>query len=399
MEKRPLTDENEQEKSDVNIEDSTYPPINDQIDKTDNITSFVHSRSPSPRVDGRPSTDTNRPAHQQTPSQFSITPSGVSSTAPITPIEPSIRVEINEKPKTNIPPSEQVPKSRRDVPPPPPPPSTHTPRLRKQPTITIDQNHHRSPVKTVVSDQSSGKRYFYFPSFFLTFFLSSVVVYFYRIIPICGIHMQNKMVFFPFISIPLLYLLLETDEQTNVNVPPSTEINQDQTSDAIQTILDDHKHNIGYYRMIPKRPVLVPHKISIGDVFGDQSHITVDRKTPFSSTFQTSTMQLSDLNRNKHHLHEVEFVQLLSSLVIRSIQIHKKHERFIRGPFSTNTDSSTSFTDALSISQMQLHSSTGFGQSNFFTQTKLPPIPRERPSSPQMARMRSDAHHRATRAG
>jgi hypothetical protein len=207
------------------------------------------------------------------------------------------------------------------------------------------------------------------------------------------------MVFSTLIFISFLPILLETNEQDNI--PPSTETKQDQIPDPIQTIIDDHKRHVGYYRMIPNRPVLVPHKISFGDVFGDQSHITVDRKTPLrSSTFQTSTMHLSDLNRNKHHLQEVEFVQLLSSLVIRSIQIHKKHDRFIPGPFSSlNTDSMNSFTDALSISQMQLHASTNLPQTNFFVSNKLPPIGRERPSSPQMARMRSDAQNRATRAG
>jgi hypothetical protein len=151
--------------------------------------------------------------------------------------------------------------------------------------------------------------------------------------------------------------------------------------------------------MMPNRRVLVPHKISFNDIFGDQSHLTVDRKTPLRSTLNaTSTMHLSDLNRNKNHLHEVEFVQLLSSLVIRSIQVHRKHDRFIPGLLTADTNS-TDFTDALTISQIQLHSLTNSSQSNFYMPNKLPPIVQQRPSSAQISRMKSDAHSRATRAG
>jgi hypothetical protein len=167
-EKSPLTDDNEQDKSDVNIEDSVHPLIDDQIDQTDNIASFVRSRSPSPRIDKQTSTDTNRHVRPPTPSQVSVTPSVISSTAALTPDEPSIRVEINEKPKPIIPPSQNVSKSRRDLPPPPPPPSSNTPRPRKQQTVSIDP-HNRTQIKITVSDQSSGRRYFYSPSFFFTF--------------------------------------------------------------------------------------------------------------------------------------------------------------------------------------------------------------------------------------
>ena len=157
---------------------------------------------------------------------------------------------------------------------------------------------------------------------------------------------------------------------------------------------------MGYYRMLPNRRVLVPHKISFDDVFGDQSHITVDRKPPFQPISRTTpTMQLSDLNRNRHHLQEVEFVQLLSSLLIRAIQIHKKHERIIPGPFAYQSDSSSNFTDALSISQMQLHSPLNLEQSSFYLPNRLPPIIKERPSSAQIARMKTDAQLRAKRAG
>jgi hypothetical protein len=213
--------------------------------------------------------------------------------------------------------------------------------------------------------------------------------------------MPNKMVsflsFFDFISFFFFYL--DIDEETDSQIFPSTEINQTQLSDPIQTILDDHKQHIGYYRSMPNRRVLIPHKISFDDIFADQSHMTVDRKTPFRTVSRTATtMHLSDLNRNKYHLQEVEFVQLLSSLVIRAIQVHKKYEKFIPGPFS-HTDSSMIFTDALTISQMQLHSPTSLEQANFYMSTRLPPIIKKRPSSAQIARMKSDVQIRAKRTG
>jgi hypothetical protein len=147
--------------------------------------------------------------------------------------------------------------------------------------------------------------------------------------------------------------------------------------------------------MIPKRPVLIPHIISFGDIFGDLSHITVNRKPSFQLT--SNTMQFSDLNRNKRHLDEVESMQLLSSLIIRGIQLHRKRERFIPGPFSSNTKSSDSFTDALTISQIQLHSLDDTHPTNFSTSNKLPLI-RQRSAS-EMARMQSDAQAKATKEG
>jgi len=152
--------------------------------------------------------------------------------------------------------------------------------------------------------------------------------------------------------------------------------------------------------MRPNRRVLIPHKISFDNVFADLSHMTIDRKSPSRLTsYLTNTMHLSDLNRNKRHLHEVEFIQLLSSLVIRAIQIHKVHERFIPGPFPNYADSLASFTDALNISQMQLHSPTNFDQTNFSMPNKLPSIIRKRPSSAQMDKMKSDVQTKARRAG
>jgi hypothetical protein len=152
--------------------------------------------------------------------------------------------------------------------------------------------------------------------------------------------------------------------------------------------------------MIPKRPVLVPHIISFGDIFGDLSHITVNRKPSFQLTSNTSnTMQFSDLNRNKRHLDEVESMQLLSSLIIRGIQLHRKRERFIPGPFSSNTKSSDSFTDALTISQIQLHSFDDANPTSFSVSNKLPLIHQRQRSASEMARMQSDAQTKATKEG
>ena len=202
----------------------------------------------------------------------------------------------------------------------------------------------------------------------------------------------------------IFYSEIAEEDESEIIQPP--EITQEPISDPIQTILDDHKRHIGYYRMNPNRRVLIPHKVNFTDLFGDQpskpvdqSHMTIDRKTPIRSLLRpTSTMHLSDLNRNKHQLQEVEFVQLLSSLIIRAIQVHKKHERFIPGPFSSYSDSYTSFTDALSISQMPLHSPIGLDHTNLFAPTILPPLVK-RPSSAQIARIKSDLHIRAKRTG
>lgn len=166
--------------------------------------------------------------------------------------------------------------------------------------------------------------------------------------------------------------------------------------DPIDTLLDHHRRDHGFYRPRRDRPILVPHKISIGDVFGDQTHLTVDRKYPSRPLSHGSQpMQLSDLSQNKRHLRDVESVQLLSSLVVRSIQVHRKYVPFVPGSLSLDTDSTSTFADALTISQMQLHSSSlgpGLGH-------RLPPIVRPRPSSAESQRRKADAETRAERAG
>ncbi|CAF4622067.1 unnamed protein product [Rotaria sp. Silwood1] len=360
------TNKDQQEEPHIKIEDSTHPssshpPINEQIDDTKPI---IRSRSTSPRIDKQPTIHKHHHVFQQTPSQFSITPSLNSSTAAVTPVEPSIRVEINEKTKPIVQPSHHIPKPRKELPPPLLPSSSQTPRLHKQPTVSSEKQI-RTSSRTTGSDHSSRKRHPLLPN-------NSTMWDSYA--------KQN-----------------EITEQNETQIPSSTEINQEQISDPVQTIINDHKHNFGYYRMIPNRRVLIPHKISLMDLFGDQIHITVNRRS--SSPLTTSTMRLSDLNRNKRHLHEVEFVQLLSSLIIRSIQLHRRNEKFIPGSLLSNTDSAINFTDALTISQMQLHTSTNLNQPNFYSSNKLPPIERQRPSSAETARMKFDSQTRATRTG
>ena len=203
-----------------------------------------------------------------------------------------------------------------------------------------------------------------------------------------------------------LFVFVEMDEARKREEFSQSQQNNDMQHgsffDPVQTITDEHKHNFGYYRMHPNRQILVPHKISLGDVFGDQSHMTVDRRSSHRPTSNmNSSMQLSDLNQNRRKLREVESMQLLSSLVIRSIQVHRKHVPFIPGSMVNNMDSASSFADALAISQMHLHSSSfnGFPQPSFQSANRLPPIIRRRPSSAQAARDRSDATTRVARAG
>lgn len=162
---------------------------------------------------------------------------------------------------------------------------------------------------------------------------------------------------------------------------------EEQPTDSIQSIIDDHKRRDGYFRAVPTRPVLVPHKITFGDVFGDLSHMALNRRRPAQSI--PTTMHLSDLNANKRRLHEVEFVQLLSSLVVRGIQLHRKHDRFIPRPFLSTVVFPHIFPGVLTVSQMPLHSSTD----------PLPFIHQRERAASELARIRADAQTKATREG
>jgi hypothetical protein len=161
-----------QDESDINIEDSTQlPPINNQVDDT---TTIVHSRPASPRNEEQPSTQI-----QPILSELNITGNLNSPTAPITPTESSIRIEISDRSKVFSQLVQPIPKLRKgriSVPlPPAPPPSSQQPRLRKQGTGL----YNRSSNRTVVSDQSTDKRYFkfytYFSFIYFFFFSSSLL--------------------------------------------------------------------------------------------------------------------------------------------------------------------------------------------------------------------------------
>ncbi|CAM4966214.1 unnamed protein product, partial [Rotaria socialis] len=369
QEENPLPiHEDKHGKSHPNIEDSTPHPQDGNEENDDNI-SIVHSRTPSPRTTEQQTFAKRMQGVPHTSSQFSVTPSFTSSTGPITPVEPRIRVEItNDKTKSTIQPTKHVPKPRKELShsQPPVPTTSQTPRLHKQLTSTSEKIV-RPSVKTTVIDHLPGKR---------------------------QLRPNNSEMWNSYAK--------QTDiaEENKDNEPPSTENDKQKVTDPIQSIIDEHKRNFGYFRVLPNRRVLVPHKISFDDAFSDQIHLTVDRRSSSEFTSVTSSsMQLTDFNRNKRHLYDVEFVQLLSSLVIRSIQLHRRNEKCIPGSEVLESSSVISFTDALSISQMQLHSSTNLPPASFFMQKKLPPIEPRRPSSAEAARMKSDALNRATRIG
>ena len=390
------------DKSDVNIDDSTFLPDASVTNQATDVRSFVPSGSTSPRHEEPTSIEQIDHTPQIIPIQVGVTPNLYSPAASATPIAPAIRVEINDKSKSSIALARQPTQLRKEIsaiPPPPPPPSSQPHRGRRQMTEPFN----RTFSKMTLADQSIGRRYKQrFSSFSLPFL--PLVIFYCPTIHKCGIPMLNKMVVDLFSS-SVLHLLFhsEMNDELESEILPPGEFNQEPPPDPIQTILDDHKRHMGYYRSMPNRRVLIPHKISFDDVFSDLTHLTLNRKTPVRTSPRTNvssnTMQLSDLNRNKRHLHEVEFVQLLSSLIIRAIQIHRQYERFIPGPFAIQPDSYANFTDALSISQVQLHSPTSLDHSSLYSLAPLPPIPRKRPSSAEMARMKTNTNVRAKRAG
>ncbi|CAF3517497.1 unnamed protein product [Rotaria sp. Silwood1] len=165
--------------------------------------------------------------------------------------------------------------------------------------------------------------------------------------------------------------------------------NQEQITDPIQRILEEHKQTIGFYRMLPNRRVLIPKKISMGSIFCDQSHMIINQ----DSSHTQNTMNLSNLNHNQNQLNEVEFVQLLSSLVVRALQVHRQHEKIIPGSSTGN------FAKALSISPMQIHSTSNAYQFHVSSPTKLPYIIHQRPTSRQFAHIQSIAQKKAAKEG
>ncbi|CAF2912384.1 unnamed protein product [Rotaria sp. Silwood2] len=183
-------------------------------------------------------------------------------------------------------------------------------------------------------------------------------------------------------------------EEPQVNFFPESQAfinNQEQFHDSIQTILEEHKQNVGFYRMLPNRRVLIPKKVSMGNVFCDHSHMIMNQDSSQSSSRVQNTMNLSNLNHNQNQLNEVEFVQLLSSLVVRALQVHRQHEKIIPGSSLGN------FANVLSISPMQIHSSSNVYQLHVSSPTKLPYIIHQRPTSRQFAHIQSTAQKKAAK--
>ncbi len=180
----------EHEESNINIDDSTIPPLPLIDDRIDDIPSVVRSRTPSPHYEEQPVVQQADHLLPLTPNQVSMPPSAKSSATPLTPIERAIRVEISEKTKPFIPLSQHALQKEIPAPPPPPPSSSRASRLRR-PQI---EPFNRTPIRITLSDQLSGRRYLDRSSYLsLIFFF--LAIYFCQIIPRCGIHMPNKVVF------------------------------------------------------------------------------------------------------------------------------------------------------------------------------------------------------------
>ena len=140
--------------------------------------------------------------------------------------------------------------------------------------------------------------------------------------------------------------------------------------------------------MLPPRRILIPHKISMENILTNHSHLIINHYSPSPPRH---SMNLSDFSYNQHQLIEVEAVQLLSSLVIRAIQVHRQYEQSVPGANPTN------FTTALNVSQAPLHSSSSVQQVN--PSLKLPNLGVQRPTARQFIQMQSNIHAKATREG
>jgi hypothetical protein len=348
--------------------------ITDKIETNEVIISIIRSRPPSPQIIEQPPIINTIPLPvPPEPFQSSTTQSLSSSMS----FQPSIRVEINEK-HNSI--TSDMPQSRTEK------TSSQIIRQNKQPI---------PPSNTPVPDQININRYFYKQIFLIKFsyFSSSFIRNNTNMrdsyIKQTGIKTNLNL------SLSIILFLLESINQQENNeseinyflVPPSTLVNQEQVHDPIQRIIEEHNQTIGFYRMIPNRRVLIPHKISMDNILADQSHIIINQYT------SQSPMNLSDLNHNQYQLNEVEFVQLLSSLVIRGVQVHKQYEKFTPGL------NSTSFTNVLNVSQMHLRSSSNSQQSMINSSSKLPLIAHQQPTARQLARIQSNIQAKATREG
>lgn len=166
-------------------------------------------------------------------------------------------------------------------------------------------------------------------------------------------------------------------------------IKEEQPQDFIQTLIEEHKRTVGYYRMRSNRRILYPHKISMENILADQSHVIVAQYSPPPAPLAKQSMTLSDLQQNRQQLNEIEFIQLLASLVIRSIQVHRQYEKFVPGL------NSPSFVSALSVSPAPLHASSTTSSST----VKLPTIIPPRSTPRQFAHIQSNMQVKAAREG
>ena len=139
---------------------------------------------------------------------------------------------------------------------------------------------------------------------------------------------------------------------TQINSEPMTEAMFDETeivSDPMETLVEDQRESVGFYRTQPNRRILVPHKVSMNQFGVDQLHILLDQP----SLAMREDMQLTDYQQNQHNLNEIESNRLLSSLIIRGIQVHRQYERLLHGSLSKH------LSTPLNISSMSLqHPST-----------------------------------------
>lgn len=172
------------------MEDTGHQPTLDH-ERTEDATILIRSRSQSPQIHDDPSHETQKHRLHPQNSQFSITPSLNSSTAPITPIQPAIRVEIRETTKLTTKSSPNEPKSRREK----QPSDSHTPQGRRQPTIVTDR-YGQTPNKTTLSDKSLRNRYNSTLLILFLYIIASLVNHSYHLIHKCGNHMRNNAVNF-----------------------------------------------------------------------------------------------------------------------------------------------------------------------------------------------------------
>ena len=149
------------------------------------------------------------------------------------------------------------------------------------------------------------------------------------------------------------------EQQHPSTLPPAGLTDSNAVNESIQALMEEHKRNVNFHRMMSNRRLLIPNKVSMNGLMGDQAHIVVDKDLIFA----VNPMNLSDLDENQEHLNGVEAKHLLSSLVVRAIQVQQQHGKL---PSESGT---TGFGQVLNVSPMALHSSTTLNP-----QSVLPPI-------------------------